>query len=102
MIFFSLLQAGASGGANFIFLGFVGFFFFSFPAIFLPLRADTAPNMCFKREKCEVFRWRRKGPERRRRLWNVRVATKIPARGFYGFPIKKKKNADQVLSNAIK
>lgn len=59
-LFFFLLQAGSSGGANFV-------IFFFFPLqFFFSLCADTAPNMCFKREKCEVFRSERKGPERRR------------------------------------
>lgn len=53
-------------------------------------------HMCYKREKCEVFRWERSGPGG----GGMRSENTCP--GFYCLPIVKKTNAAQVLSNAIK
>uniref|UniRef100_A0A8C3BMZ2 Uncharacterized protein n=1 Tax=Cairina moschata TaxID=8855 RepID=A0A8C3BMZ2_CAIMO len=78
------------------------FFFFLKLFFFFPSPATT---MCFKREKCEVFRSQRKGPGRRRRREECASrGSGNTCAGFYCFPTfkKKKKNADQVLSNAIK
>lgn len=55
-------------------------------------------HMCYKREKCEVFRWERSGPG------GGGMRSKNTCTGFYCLPIAKKKqtpNAAQVLSNAI-
>lgn len=56
-------------------------------------------HMCYKREKCEVFRWERSGPG------GGGMCSKNTCTGFYCLPIAKKKkqtpNAAQVLSNAI-
>ena len=61
------------------------------PAIFSPLSTQTQRRTCVLKGKSVKFSDRRgKGRRDAGSPWNVQVATKIPARGwffFYGFPI---------------